>query len=231
VFILHVFQDGATADAVTLDAAGGTQSGPLDGTTSPNAYDYIGRFSVGATPSAYHYLWMGRIYAADTFHGGNSTSEDLYFRVYTFTNVKTVALGGVSLATVIENASAGGTATATGDSATASDAGVTTLGSDRLALNFVSVNDDNAISAFTGETGGNWVLATAAYADSGGTDGAIALQSATLTTAGTIDGGTGSIVDIDAWGTVGFALIGTTVDVVTYVPRNPAINHQNPALV
>ena len=30
---------------------------------------------------------------------------------------------------------------------------------------------------------------------------------------GTIDGGTGSIVDIDSWGVVGFALIGTTVEV------------------
>lgn len=67
-----------------------------------------------------------------------------------------------------------------GTSASASDAIVKTIGSDRLALNFVAVNDDNAISAFTGETGGNWALAVTPYADSGGTDGAIALQSARI---------------------------------------------------
>lgn len=59
---------------------------------------------------------------------------------------------------------------------TASDAPVIAIGPDRLALNFVGVNDDNAISTFTGETGGDWVFAVSPYADSGGTDGAIGLQ-------------------------------------------------------
>lgn len=63
-----------------------------------------------------------------------------------------------------------------GTSATAADASVISSGSDRLALNLIAVNDDNAISEFTGETGGDWKQAIAPYADSAGTDGAIGLQ-------------------------------------------------------
>ena len=152
--------------------------------------------------------------------GGNIGGNDIYVRVYEFTNVST----GTTLATVIENSTAGNATNGVDTSATASDTAVTTLGPDRLALNFVAVNDDNAISAFTGETGGDWTLAVAPYAESTGTDGAIGLQAATMATADTINGGTGSIVDSDAWGVVGFALIGTTPS-VTYQPRDAETFH------
>ena len=167
IIVLQILQDGTTSAAVTLT---GVSSGlqALDGTSS--ALTYIGEFAGGGCRQ---YLWIGRAAATtnQNVSGGNSTSEDIYGRFYEFTNVST----GTTLATVIENGTAGATVTSSGTSNTAADAGVTTLGVDRLALNFVAVNDDNAISAFTGMTGGTWRLVTT-YADSGGTDGAIALQ-------------------------------------------------------
>jgi hypothetical protein len=300
-------------------------------------------------------------------------------RSYLFRDVST----GTTLATVIENVTAGATVNGAGTSATVADSGVTTLGPDRLALQFTAINDDNAQTIFTGAglSGGIWAEAVAEYADSGGTDGSIGLQTAAIIspdvrtasatddvfgdlnarqsrgqsfvaagnatavtvtlrkygtptdsievsiapdsgglpsvlpietaflsgtslttslaeytvpltasltsgvtywvtlgratdaanyygwarTSAAYSGGSGAIADLgtwsadsqdhsfgitcpsatgtinggaftqadgtDGWGVVGFALIGTTVDVVTYVPRNPAINHQNPALV
>jgi hypothetical protein len=106
-------------------------------------------------------------------------------------------------------------------STTVSDTGVTTLGPDRLALQLVAANDNIAIDAFVGETGGDWVEAAAEYADSAGTDGMVQLQTAAMATAGTIDGGSDTVVSA-GWGVVGFALIGTTVAATTsliYSPR------------
>ena len=78
--------------------------------------------------------------------GTNSTSEDLYFRAYAFSDVST----GTTLATVIENI--GGTddlyANGAGTGTTISDTGVTTSGLDRLALQLVAAGDDIAIDAF-----------------------------------------------------------------------------------
>lgn len=72
-------------------------------------------------------------------------------------------------------------------SATVTDAGVTTLGANRLACNFVATSGDTPIGDFTGETGGDWV--EAAEFDATGV-GQIQLQTATIASAGTINGGT-----------------------------------------
>jgi hypothetical protein len=73
-------------------------------------------------------------------------------------------------------------------SATVTDAGVTTTGVDRLALNFVACSGTGSIGSFTGETGGDWTEAVAEFTDA--TNGQIQLQTATMAAAGTIDGGT-----------------------------------------
>ena len=208
LIILQVLQDGATDGAVTQTSA--TNIEDLAGTD--NAMAYIGAFDVGSPQAAIQHLWIGRSLStsAPTFTGGNSTSEDVYWRFYEFNGVSP----GATLAEVIENVTAGtatnGTAAA---SATASDTAVTTLSDGRLALNFIGVNDDNVIAVFTGETGGDWVFpitpgatTITPFASSTGTDGAIGLQVSEMATAGTIDGGTASITDIDSWGVVGFAL-------------------------
>jgi hypothetical protein len=59
-----------------------------------------------------------------------------------------------------------------------------------LALNFVAVNDDNAIAVFTGQSGGIWAE-VAEYAESSGTDGAIQLQYSVV--GDTVYGGPGTV--------------------------------------
>ena len=205
-------------------------SGIEDLAGTDEALTSIGEFPIGGSSEARQYLWIGRQQSSTppfAIAGSNSTSEDVYVRLYYFADVN----AGTTLADVIENATAGATANGVGTSDTIADTGVETLGVDRLVCNFVAVNDDNAVDAFTGMTGGTWAEAVAEYASGTGTDGCIQLQTATLATSGTINGGTETMAVSDAWGVVGFALIGTTVEEAVYVPRNPAINHQNPALL
>lgn len=218
--IFHILQDGSSAGAISLTTVTANLMN-LAGTTS--ALTSIGSFQVGGTSLAIQHLWVGRLSSSSVavqIDGANSSTEDLYYRFYSFQN----ASAGTTLATVIENATAGSTTTSTGTSATVSDASVQTLGSDRLALNFVGINDDNPFAGYSGQSGGTWTT-RASYADATGTDGAIYLVDAAMATAGTIDGGTSSITDIDAWGVVGFALIGTTVDVarVPFTPSYPQL--------
>jgi hypothetical protein len=175
VIILQVLQDGNTDGAVTLDSA--TNIEDLAGTD--NAWTKIpganadGSFPVGSAAAARQHLWIGRSLStsAPTATGSNSTSEDLYWRFSEFTDVNT----GTTLAEVIENVTAGAATNSAGTSSTASDASVTTLGPDRLALNFQVVNDDNALSIFTGATGGVWWRSTS-ISESSGTDGAYAMH-------------------------------------------------------
>lgn len=201
--IVHILQDGTAAQ--TPSATGlGTIVENLAGTD--DALTFIGTFTTG---SVRHHLWCGRI--TSTLANGATTSwsigsEDCYGRIYTFSNVNT----GTTLNDVMENSSAGGTATSNGVSTGIADAAVVTLGADRLALNFVGVNDDNAVAAFTGMSGGTWAEAVAEYATATGTDACIQLQTAAMASAGTIDGGSYTMLASDAWGVVGFALIGTT---------------------
>ena len=212
IVVIQILQDGATSGAVAATSYSNLEA--LDGTDS--SANYIGAFQVGGTSLAILHLWIGRAIANDfgtRISGTNSTSEDLYMRSYEFTTCST----GTTLATVIENGTAGATANGSGTSATVADAGVTTLGADRLALNLVAENDDNAIAAFTGQSGGTWAEAVAEYADAGGTDGMIQLQTAAMASAGTINGGTATSPDAtDGWGVVGFALIGTTAGYSTF---------------
>ena len=109
-----------------------------------------------------------------------------------------------------------------GTSATAADTAVTTTGSDRLALQFGAVNDDNAIDSVSNPVG-TWLQVVAEYATATGTDGAIEVKSAPAVAAGTYGGDeVWSITDIDAWGVIGFALIGTPSAPPVYVPRHSA---------
>lgn len=234
IVIAQILQDGTTNAALGGFTGGNIKplAGGADGWTQIPGPLANGSWAVGSSEEALQFLFIGRstglgATGTTTIAGTNSTSEDLYCRLYRFANVST----GTTLATVIENATAGNATNDVGTSNTASDTAVQTLGPDRLALNFVGVNDDNAISNFTGMSGGTWSQPVSPYADAGGTDGAIGICNATMATAGTIDGGTGSIVDIDAWGVVGFALIGTTPDVVTYIPRFNHVDHANPGVL
>jgi len=218
VLIFQVLQDGTTSGAVSISAFDTGIVENLAGTD--NTMDYLGEFAGGGL---IQHLWIGRFISTTlpAFSGANSTSQDVYMRFYRFADVNT----GTTLADVIEQNGGTTPSEASGTSNTIADAGVITTGVDRLALNFVGVNDDNAVAAFTGMTGGTWAEAVAEYASSTGTDGCIQLQTAAMATAGTIDGGTYTMAASDGWGAVGFALIGTTPGVA--VPRSPGIDSGN----
>lgn len=204
--VVHVVQDGTADGTVSITSV--TNAENLAGTD--NVLTSLGAFDIGASQEAIHHVWLGRMTVAGSamvITGANSGTDDIYVVIHFFLDVST----GGTIGTVIENSTAGSTTVSNGTSATASDATVTTLGVDRLAVNLLGINDDNSFVDFTGESGGTWVLRSS-YAESGGTDGACYLVTAAMPTAGTIDGGTGSITDSDAWGVVGFALIGTTPD-------------------
>jgi hypothetical protein len=206
VIVLHVLQDGTGADA-TLDFLTSGRVENLAGTDDTmTAIHGSGGFDVGSPAAAKQLIWIGRFIGG----GGESTTarltsssgNDLYARLYEFSGVHT----GATLADVIENSTAGTATNGVGTSTTIADTAVVTLGADRLACNFVAVNDDNLLDAFASMSGGTWAEAIAEFAEATGTDGAIGLQIATMASAGTIDGGTDTMAASDGWGVVGFAL-------------------------
>jgi len=144
VFIVQILQDGTTTGAVT--SVVGTNIENLGGTDNVWTAVAVNQ-AVGSSTAALQHIYIGRALStsAPTISGANSTSEDLYIRSYQFTDVST----GTTLATVIENGTAGATANGVATSNTAADTGVTTLGVDRLALNLVGVGDDNGIATFS----------------------------------------------------------------------------------
>ncbi len=198
LLILQVLDDGN--DDATISSISGIED--LGGTGSAMTSIIDHTFST----ALHGQLWVGRATSTSVSVSvaGGTSGVDTYSRLYEFADVNT----GTALTDILENGSAGSTGTpTTATSTTIADSGVTTLGDNRLALQFVFVNDDNALDAFTGQTGGDWTEAVAEYLTATGTDAAIGLQIATVASAGTIDGGTDAMAASDRWGVIGFALL------------------------
>ena len=209
---------------VQVEQCGATSSGAITVTSVTNIEDLSGTDnlmteldatgyptgSVGAA-AGYQYVFLGRSLntTAPVITGGGSTSDDIYVRMYEFQNAST----GTTLATVVENVSAGGVVNGAGAVAAVTDSSVTTRGPNRLALNLICADNDNTIGALTGQTGGTWAELVAEYSSSTGTDGMLSLQGADMVAPGTIDGGSvsmGGTPNGNAnWGNIGFALIGS----------------------
>lgn len=96
-----------------------------------------------------------------------------------------------------------GFAHGTGTVAAVADTGVTTTVDKCLALNFIKAEDNNTIGPFTGETGGDWTEAVAEASNNLDTGWMAQLQTATMMTAGTINGGTVTMSAADPWGVIG----------------------------
>lgn len=201
ILIVQALQDGTAAD---ISITSVTNAEDLAGTD--NVLTKIGEFDVGSAVAASQHLWIGRSLStsAMVITGANAGGDDVYVRVYEFQNGNV----GTTINDVIENGSAGATVNTAGTAVSIQDSAVTTLGVDRLALQFIAANDDIGIPDNSELT---WLQVVAEYADAGGTDGMIACHSAAAATAATYGGDdtwTGSLSS--AWGVVGFALIGTT---------------------
>lgn len=207
VYVLAVLQDGTGADMTLTDTNSSAED--LAGTDNTLTAFPGNPYTVGNPAAAKLFLWIGRALTTSvTVDLASSSGNDLYYLGYQAQDVNT----GSTFASVIENGSAGTVNTAAGTGTTISDVGVTTLGADRLALNFTGINDDatglGGSSTFTGQSGGTWDP-HAFFESATGTDGTVWVTGAAMASAGTIDGGTISITS-DAWGIAGFALIGTT---------------------
>lgn len=196
LLILQIFRDGVT-DVPSLTLHSEVEN--LAGTA--NALSSLASNTVGST--GWQYLWVGRALSTAAATVDLATAgDDLFARWYRFSGASV----GTLAATLIEN-STGTHVAAEGTGTLITDTGVITLAADRLACNFIAVNDDTAISDFAGESGGDWVLADPAFVSPTGTDGAIALQIASIAVAGTIDGGSVTITPSAGWGVTGFAIL------------------------
>lgn len=208
VFIVHVLQDGTTYPAVAV-----TGSSNINDLSGSAGWTEVLHLAVGAPTAAIQWMFIGRATStsAPTISGTNSTSEDLYIAASQFTDVSV----GQDIYNVIENVTAGTTYSNVGTSDTATAPSVTTLGADRRGILLLSVNDDNATSVFTSP--GNWSIGHS-YAEASGTDGKVELQHRSIPTATTVNPGTCTVTDIDAWGVVGFALRPVPTDTRTFNP-------------
>src|SRR3990172_3745977 len=185
----------------------------LDGSATPTLL--ANEQAVGGTGQGEHNIWIGRIIATNTATSivYNGPAADILIRLYQFTG----AHAGTTLGDVVENDAADFSNGTPLTQAQINDTGVVTNGADRLALQFVFVIDDNAVDSFAGETGGDWVWAVAeATTTTTNPDSCLQLQTATIASAGTIDGGSYTMAASDSWGVIGFALIpaagGTTTN-------------------
>ena len=165
--ILQVLQDGTAASAVTYSAISGIAN--LAGTAS--SLTVLATDQVCGSTAKQH-LRVGRATSTTCSVTVATTGDDLYYRLYVFRGVNS----GTALTDILENGTAGTIANGSGATAAVADTGVTTLGVDRLALQFVGVDDDNPLGDFAGTTGGVWTEAVAEFASATGTDAAIQLQ-------------------------------------------------------
>lgn len=200
--LVVVLQDG-TGAALSGISTGGVAN--LAGTANSLTAIRAGAsaIQVGSPAAGKGYVWVGRFTAASGTINLTSPGDDMYGAVYEFSGVN----AGTALSDVIENVTAGADAVAFLTGTTISDVAVQTLGADRLAINCCFLTDDGSgLAAFAGSSGGTWVLsADGTFASATGTDGTVAMMTAAMASAGTIDGGTDTIVSLP-WAVSGFAL-------------------------
>lgn len=151
------------------------------------------------------FIYAGRVAANGTCSFQltvGASGNDLFIVLYEISGVAT----GTTAASVFENAG-GQFSGEANTNTTVVDCAVVTNAADRLALNFVWIVSNQAIAAFTGQSGGTWSEAVAEFTSASGATATMQLQKAAMASAGTIDGGTATITSA-AWGCVGTAIIG-----------------------
>jgi hypothetical protein len=200
LLLLHVLERGTPADGSRSNRVNITN---LAGTTNADT-PVTSALAVGGGASSRQALYAARVTADGTCSWDwtvGASGNDLLLRIYEFSDE---ALGTTYL-TVLENDAVGDPprTSTTGTSTTVADAIVTTNGVGRLALNFVCLESNQAIGAFSGATGGTWAEAVEEYATASGT---IQLQIANMASAGVIDGGTLTVTSTP-WGVMGTSII------------------------
>lgn len=204
VLLVHLLERGTTGD---YGRGNYSNINNLLGAAGINPIA-LGR-DIGVGGTSKHALFAGRASASATcsldFTVGAS-GNDLFVRMYEFSGAFAGnADDGVGL---LENNGATLESDAN-TSTTVNDRACITTGADRLALQFVGIDANVAIAAFTGMSGGTWAEATAEYAEATGATATLQLQTAEMASAGTIDGGSTTISSA-GYGVLSTALIPDT---------------------
>jgi len=189
-------QDHTFTNITNLENAAGTDN-LLSGVIS-------GR-SLGNPITSNQQIHLARVMANGTVSVDlvvGASGEDMFSRMFEFSGASL----GTTVATVLENGAGVGDDGNGFTNTTVTDFQVVTNGNDRLALNFVGIDNNQATTAFTGETGGDWTEVVAEFASATGATATLQLQSAAMSTAGTIDGGTFTITSA-GWNVMGTAII------------------------
>ncbi len=162
-----------------------------------------------ATPSGWTLLASGACGSGSGFHAA-------FFKIADGTESGTlsvVASGGGTNGTFgrmyrfTGAASTEGAGQESGNSTTVADRTVTTTGADRLAVNLVAIRNDIAQAEFTGMSGGTWAEAVGEFLSTVGGDATLQIQTATIASAGTINGGSSSGGSTRDYNVIGFALV------------------------
>ena len=197
-----VSKTGCTADnLIVVQAFFSGDSGDWSGGNWVNIEDFQGtpNDADSISNAGSRFVFVGRATADGTCSFDVTRVTDNYVaRMYEFSGE--IADSFPSSAGVFENINSE-TGFVTSTTITAPD--VTTLGANRLAMCFVGVRSAQALTSFTGETGGDWTETVAEYQ---GTALTIQLQTAPIAAAGTITGGTQTISSA-YWLCIGTALV------------------------
>lgn len=188
LLIIHTHWEGSTIAPVTPSGWTSIDSGAprVVGATSFRMWTY-GKIADGTEDGTSISL------------GAVANTNSRHAIIYSFSSVRNDTVANV----------VGGFGFGQGAVAQVDDTGVTTPEADCLAVNLVSVADDNPLVPFTGMTGGTWTEPVADYQTAVTTpDTAMQLQTATMASAGTINGGAQTMVAADPWGVVGFYIRG-----------------------
>ena len=200
--LCQIVIDGVTAGTPTITST--TNIVSLSGTANQWTAAPGNPYPLGSPTAAGQLLFFARSISttAPVITGANVGGDDIYIRIYEFTDVNT----GSTVSAVLENGTAGTLVNNTGTSAAMADTPVTTIGVDRLAVQICGWNDD----VTAGAPGSPWTSG-AQYNEAGGTDASLKIASAAAASAATFDSASTSTLSGSAsWGVVGFALIGTT---------------------
>lgn len=215
----------AAGDTLVLQLVN-QSSGTTPALTTPSGWTEIG--SVAASnggPGVSQRCWVLPS-AVGTESGslaltGMSASTAKSARIYRFTGASNVE-------------SAANQLDSSGTTTTVNDCDITTTGADRLVVNVLAINNNDAIGAFSGMTGGTWVEAGAEYQNTGNVM-ELQLQTADKAAAGTVGGGTLGITTAAHWVVQGFALTpaasGTTVNAAVGIANASAVTPSFNALV
>ncbi len=205
---MTVSKTGCTAGNLIMiqtARAGETADGTFGSRVNIEALDGIDLDTDHLRNAGSRQVTVGRVMANGTVSvniGVGASGEDAVCRLYEFSGASL----GTTQATVFEHGAGTFSETGVTTSTTVADAGVTTNGVDRLALQFVCLRTAQNVPNFTGETGGDWTE----LAEYIGSTMTLQVQSATMASAGTIDGGTAAIAS-SYWAVIGTAIIPAAV--------------------